>query len=76
MAFLDGLINYFGCKSHEKCLDICDKQHFVKEARRIVNIFYDVMKQQIIIIIQSPSHSHSNTQIIYFSMSIDGWSRS
>ena len=76
MVYLQRLIDYFGCKLHANCLDIGDKQHSVKEARRIVNIFYDVMKQRIIFIIKTPSKKHANTKKVYFSMAIDGWSRS
>ena len=75
MVFLHRLIEYFGCKQHENCIDIGDKQHSVKEAKRIVNVFKDVTKTQIIYIIHKPSYSNTY-HIIYYSLSIDGWSKS
>ena len=48
MSFLHRLIQHFGCQQHENCLDIGQKQHSIKEARRIVSVFEDVIQKQII----------------------------
>ena len=76
MIFLHRLIEYFECSKHDNCLDIGDKQHSVWEARRIVGVFEDVTKKQIIYVIHSPSYSNNVPNIIYLSISIDGWSKS
>ena len=76
MIFLQRIIEHYRCDEHSNCLDIGDKQHSVKEARRIVGVFQDVIHKQVISIIQSPSYSESKIYIVYFSISIDGWSRS
>ena len=76
MVFLQRLIDYFGCGGHGYCLDIGEKQHSVKEARRIVAVFHAVVQSQTISIIQTQSYPQSHYDIIFFSISIDGWSRS
>ena len=76
MIFLYRLIKYFGCEQHENCIDIGDKQLSVREAKRIIAVFQNVTKRQIISVIQLPSYSTNVQNIIYFSISIDGWSKS
>ena len=76
MIFLHRLIEHFDCKKHDNCIDIGDKQHSVKEARRIMSVFQEITKKQIIIVIHKPSYHQNSRNIVFFSMSIDGWSKS
>ena len=75
LAFLQRLIDHFQCDQHENCLNIGDTQHSTVEARRSIDIFQYVLEKQTIYIMHHPSCLTATYYIVFFAISIDGWSR-
>ena len=75
MVYIQQLIDYFQCDTHNYCLDIGDKQQSMSEARRIIKIFGGVVHKQTIHIIQNSLYLAPDYNIVLYSISIDGWSR-
>ena len=43
LSFIQILIDYFGCDTHENCLDIGETQHSTAEAARVIDIYDSVL---------------------------------